>query len=472
MTAVNSALSAAQCEFRSNRAGHHYGAGIYGGPNSTAAVSSCLFAENRAEGSGATIGGGAIKHEGEMLTVTNSAFVNNVGLLTMGGSYPGATGGATQSLGKLVVRGSYFGGNQANNGGALAVYSAATIVNSVFSGNHALSGPTLWTTGYGGAIAILASQPSQINLEGVTIAANTATEDAGGIYFSGFGGAATPPLVENSILWGNRSSNNELAQFQEQVHGPVNLWYDDIDGLAAGIPGEEPPQCPGCMDADPLFVGPLGVDGLVGTLDDDLRLAGGSPVIDAADNSGFAGITTDMDGNSRFVDDPNTADTGLGTPPVADMGAYEFGSAPAAPTPTVTSASTPVVGTPTPTSTATPGDTAIATATSTVAPSATPTVCVGVPMAPVVVDPPDGTTLNVRRVWLDWTDVSCAMHYEVVVRARAIDGRRVGWRRNLTESQYRTRALRPNRSYFWQVRACNTSGCGGWSVWSQFNLVQ
>lgn len=81
-------------------------------------------------------------------------------------------------------------------------------------------------------------------------------------------------------------------------------------------------------------------------------------------------------------------------------------------------------------------------------------------------EPPDGTTLNVRRVWLDWADVSCATHHEVVVRQGALDGRRVGGRWNLKESLYRTRALRRNRSYFWRVRACNASGCGDWSPWA------
>jgi len=35
-------------------------------------------------------------------------------------------------------------------------------------------------------------------------------------------------------------------------------------------------------------------------------------------------VTTDLDGNARFVDDPYTPDTGSGTPPIVDMGAYEF----------------------------------------------------------------------------------------------------------------------------------------------------
>ena len=35
-------------------------------------------------------------------------------------------------------------------------------------------------------------------------------------------------------------------------------------------------------------------------------------------------ITTDLDGNPRFADDPCTENTGNGDPPNVDMGAYEF----------------------------------------------------------------------------------------------------------------------------------------------------
>ena len=44
------------------------------------------------------------------------------------------------------------------------------------------------------------------------------------------------------------------------------------------------------------------------------------------DAPGLVGVTTDLDGHSRRIDDPNTPDGGNGTPPIVDMGAYEFGS--------------------------------------------------------------------------------------------------------------------------------------------------
>lgn len=61
-----------------------------------------------------------------------------------------------------------------------------------------------------------------------------------------------------------------------------------------------------------------------GTEDDNLELAHESPCIDAGDsNSVPADVTTDLAGRERFTDDPVIADTGSGTPPIVDMGAYE-----------------------------------------------------------------------------------------------------------------------------------------------------
>jgi hypothetical protein len=56
----------------------------------------------------------------------------------------------------------------------------------------------------------------------------------------------------------------------------------------------------------------------------DYRLSGGSPCIDAADNTAVpAGVTSDLDRLPRFLDIPETVDTGNGAPPIVDMGAYE-----------------------------------------------------------------------------------------------------------------------------------------------------
>ena len=68
------------------------------------------------------------------------------------------------------------------------------------------------------------------------------------------------------------------------------------------------------LQADPRFRGS-------GTA--DFHLLAGSPAIDSA-NAGASGQpTTDFDGNGR-VDDPATANTGIGTIAYADRGAFEF----------------------------------------------------------------------------------------------------------------------------------------------------
>jgi hypothetical protein len=76
---------------------------------------------------------------------------------------------------------------------------------------------------------------------------------------------------------------------------------------------------------DPQFVDADGPDGVVGTEDDNVRLAVGSPCIDSGDNGRVpSGTVVDLDGRNRFVDDPDTADTGTGQPPIVDRGAYEY----------------------------------------------------------------------------------------------------------------------------------------------------
>ena len=68
-----------------------------------------------------------------------------------------------------------------------------------------------------------------------------------------------------------------------------------------------------------MFVDPNGVDGIIGTEDDNLlRLQYNSPCIDAGDNSVVDPNSTDLDGLTRIVDGDCDATA------TVDMGAYEF----------------------------------------------------------------------------------------------------------------------------------------------------
>ena len=115
------------------------------------------------------------------------------------------------------------------------------------------------------------------------------------------------PTITNSILWGNNAPT--APEIHIASESSPAFTYCAIRG--AGLwPGD------GNINADPLFVDVAG---------GDLRLGRGSPCIDAGNNAAVpTGVTTDLNGWSRFIDDPCTTDTGSGTAPIVDMGAYEF----------------------------------------------------------------------------------------------------------------------------------------------------
>ena len=129
--------------------------------------------------------------------------------------------------------------------------------------------------------------------------------------------------MHSCILW---NGGNEVLNDGTST---IVIRYSCVDGGYGGT---------GNINANPLFVDPDGPDNIPGTKDDDLRLRSDSPCIDAGDNTTVLPdytdldddgdtqepVPVDMDGNPRFVDDPDTEDTGHGTPPIVDMGAYEY----------------------------------------------------------------------------------------------------------------------------------------------------
>jgi len=155
--------------------------------------------------------------------------------------------------------------------------------------------------------------------------------------------------IANCVFWGNQDAGgtDESAQihlpstFTPQVsHSCIQGGWSPASGTA-NI-GEDP------VADNPRFVltPSLGSDGLAGTDDDivgDQRLLPSSPCIDAGDNTAVPADVFDLDGDGdvgeplpfdlagvpRFQDDPDTPDTGNGTPPIVDMGAYEGPTLPA-----------------------------------------------------------------------------------------------------------------------------------------------
>jgi hypothetical protein len=264
------------CIFSGNTATYG-GGGMFNGSSSPTLIN-CTFAENVAD----EAGGGMWNFAWCSPKVINCTFIGNT-VNGFGGGIGNKHGGDPE------VTNCTFVGNSAAAGGGMACTWASrpTVTNSVFTGNTA--------DFYGGGMYnYLLSGPTVTNC---TFVANTALEFGGGMHH-----ASTEPLtVTNCVVWGNTP-----YEIGEGGSAPL-VTYSDVQG---GWPGE------GNIDRDPMFVDPKS---------GDYRLSSGSPCIDAGDNTAVPeGVDTDLDGNPRFVDDPDTADTGKGAPPIVDMGAYEY----------------------------------------------------------------------------------------------------------------------------------------------------
>ena len=131
--------------------------------------------------------------------------------------------------------------------------------------------------------------------------------------------AAVDMTLANCVVWRNHARLPPRG-YEAQIRSTSStetIDYCCIQDLDPDIEGQ------GNIDADPLFVDPDG---------GDYHLSPGSSCIDAADNAAVPkGMTADLDGNPRFVDDPRTEDTGSGDPPIVDMGVYEFQPSPPCP---------------------------------------------------------------------------------------------------------------------------------------------
>jgi hypothetical protein len=268
------------CSFIGNSAQGNSGGAVVLQHDVSATFTNCHFADNQTTGNG----GGLWMGNGTDATVTSCHFADNQAAINGGGLWIGNGTEAT------VTNCSFSGNAATNSGGGIRVndVSSAEIVNCAFVQNTAgLAGGALRL---GGA-----------TVTNCTFAQNTAGggNEGGAIRF-GIDSSAT---VDNCVLWDN-------VPQQITVHdsaGPVSVNYSNVQG---GWPGTDN------SSDDPLFVDPAA---------GDFRLRSGSPCIDTGDNFALeAGIDTDLDGNPRFVNDPDTPDGGNGGPSIIDRGAYEF----------------------------------------------------------------------------------------------------------------------------------------------------
>jgi uncharacterized repeat protein (TIGR01451 family) len=280
-----------------------------GAINETAILDGFTVTKGYANGGPPNERGAGLYADFNFPTIVNVVFLDNWASLAGGGVY--STGAPIR-----IYNSSFFGNHAGFSGGGFygGTY-AQELVNCVFSGNSSFRG---------GGIVMHAGAFASI-LRDLTIAGNSATGEGGGLWHeSGISWTLT-----NSVFWGNTApANPQIATWVANV--PI-VTYSVVQGGYTGSGSSN------VLDQDPLFVDANGDDNLLGTADDDLHLQLASPAIDAGNNGAVTTDKVDLDDdrdttetlpldrdyNDRFIDVVGKVDTGVGTPPIVDMGAYE-----------------------------------------------------------------------------------------------------------------------------------------------------
>ena len=241
----------------------------------------CIFRENRA------VRGGACYVLFSNPIFTDCRFEANVG---------GSSGGAicTDGGANTRCRSCVFTGNSAGRGGAIEIVgnSQAKITNCVLWNNTA--------TGLGGGGGIfIDNAPSYLpEIRQCTIWGNHSSLDpVGGVV------ASAGTTLANDIIYSNDGPGGAMG-LGNNVSGTC-AWCC-VQGIAGGA---------GNIAADPLLSNPAA---------GDFHISQFSPCADAGNNGYVPSATPgDFDQNPRIADDTLVPDTGVGTPPIVDMGAYE-----------------------------------------------------------------------------------------------------------------------------------------------------
>ncbi len=318
------------CDFITNEAGR--GGGMYNVHSAQPVLTNCLFDGNQASG---TYGGG----------IANS---NNSSSLLMECTITGNTavsngGGVFNYSGTSSFTDCFFGENSAgvNGGGMFSDYTIISINRCRFSHNSAVRGGGIYNDRYssspitntifdansaaddGGAICN--NDHSSVLMANCTLTLNTAADDGAALYNMDF---SSPKLI-NCILYGNIADCvwGEVTNEQSATayFSCCNIF--GCSGMGEGWVAAYGVNDGGNIDELPMFANAGG---------GNFTLQAGSPCIDAGNNIDIYDIDDDTDivevlpllvdfsGSSRYVDDPATADTGVGSAPISDIGAHEF----------------------------------------------------------------------------------------------------------------------------------------------------
>ena len=274
---------------------HRYGGGMYN-EDGDPTLANCTIRANAAEY------GAGIRNDASSPVLSNCTISDNATLYSGGGMFNWNSSNPTLMNCTFVANTADWGGGMRNHSGRPILTNCAFIEN--------------WATQGGGMFNWTSSRPTLFNC---TFAANSADDGRALACDSYQQQYPSTVSMANCVLWngGDEVWNNDAST--------ITITYSDVFG---GWADE------GNIDADPLFVDPG---------NDDYHLATGSPCNDAGDNEAVPAdeldldgdgdtqepVPFDLDGNPRFIDDPNADDTGHPDPdypdlPIVDMGAYEF----------------------------------------------------------------------------------------------------------------------------------------------------
>jgi len=278
--------------------------------NASTIIEGLVFTKGNASGINPSVGGGV------HITASAPDFRRCDFISNQGG--PNSGGGAHANLvGSPIFRHCRFLGNTVIGYGAgAAIYGGAPqFLNCLFVDNRATG-----VASRGGAVATFSSTPSFVNC---TVASNHSQYQTGGLHIAG--NSTYAASVTNCVAFFNTDTNGSvtgpLAQVRTDGGAAANVAYSCVQG---GYAGQN-------ISADPQFVDLNGADNIFGTTDDQPRPAQGSPVNDAGANAYALSVPFDLEGLPRRVNDPNRPDTGLGSAPIVDMGAFEWQPPPPCP---------------------------------------------------------------------------------------------------------------------------------------------